>query len=246
MIQYNMYVIADEREKEVRLNHTIMKDYPVSEKPYEKALSEGIQVLSDAELLALILRTGSKQLNVLEVCRSLLQNGQKNLLNLYDYSVEEMMKIPGIGKVKAYQLKAIGELSIRISKSMKFPCIRMDRARQVAAYYMEQFRHEKKEHFWVVFLDTKCNFIGDEELSMGTVNASIVSPREVFLSALHKNAVYILILHNHPSGDPTESREDVAITERIKQSGEIVGIHLLDHIIIGDNCYCSFKEKGLL
>lgn len=246
MIQYNMYVLAEEREKEVELNHTIMKDYPESEKPFEKALNEGLQVLSDAELLAMILRTGSKDLNVMEVCRCFLQSGHQNLLNLYDCTVEEMMKIPGIGKVKAYQLKAIGELSKRIVKSNKLLSFQLVSARQVADYYMERFRHERREHFLVVFLDTKCNFIGDEELSIGTVNASLVSPREVFLSALQRNAVFILILHNHPSGDPQESREDIAITKRIKQSGEMVGIQLLDHIIIGDNCFCSLKEKGLL
>lgn len=246
MIQYNMYVLAEEREKEVELYHTNMKNYPVSEKPFEKAKSEGLQVLSDAELLALILRTGSKELNVIEVCRYFLQSGHQNLLNLYDCTVEEMMKIPGIGKVKAYQLKAIGELSKRIAKSMKFPSFQLMSALKVADYYMERFRHEGKEHFLVVFLDTKCNFIGDEELSVGTINSSLVSPREVFLSALKKNAVFILILHNHPSGDPIESKEDIAITERIRQSGEMIGIQLLDHIIIGDNCYCSFKEKGLL
>ncbi len=246
MIQYNTYVLAEEREKEVELNHTIMKDYPESEKPFEKALSEGFQVLSDAELLAMILRTGSKDRNVVEVCRCFLQSGHQNLLNLYDCTVEEMMKIPGIGKVKAYQLKAVGELSKRIVKSVKLPSFQLMSARQVADYYMERFRHEKREHFLVVFLDTKCNFIGDEELSIGTVNASLVSPREVYLSALQRNAVFILILHNHPSGDPQESREDIAITRRIKQSGEMMGIQLLDHIIIGDNCYCSLKEKGLL
>ena len=246
MIQYNMYVLAEEREKEVELNHTIMKDYPESEKPFEKALNEGLQVLSDAELLAMILRTGSKDLNVMEVCRCFLQSGHQNLLNLYDCTVEEMMRIPGIGKVKAYQLKAIGELSKRIVKSNKLLNFQLVSARQVADYYMERFRHERREHFLVVFLDTKCNFIGDEELSIGTVNASLVSPREVFLSALQRHAVFILILHNHPSGDPQESREDIAITKRIKQSGEMVGIQLLDHIIIGDNCFCSLKEKGLL
>lgn len=246
MIQCNMYVIAEEREKEVRLNHTIMKDYPVSEKPLEKACKDGLQKLSDAELLAMILRTGTRQLNVVEICRCFLQTGHQNLLNLYDCPVEEMMKIPGIGKVKAYQLKAIGELSKRIAKSLKQPSLKMESANQVAAYYMEQFRHEGKEHFWVIFLDTKCNFMGDEEISIGTVNSSLVSPREIFLSALQKNAVFILIMHNHPSGDPTESREDLVVTRRIKQAGELVGIQLLDHIIIGDNCYCSFKEKGLL
>ena len=223
-----------------------MKNYPVSEKPYEKSLRYGVEILSDAELLAVILRTGTKETNVVETARFFLQLGNQNLLNLYHCSMEDMMGIPGIGKVKAIQLKAVGELSKRISKENITKPIYMTSGEQVAAYYMEQFRHEQKEHLYLLFLDTKCRYLGEEEVSIGTVNASLVSPREIFIAALGKKAVSILLLHNHPSGDPRESQEDIAVTRRIQECGELLGIHLLDHVIIGDNCYISFKEKGIL
>lgn len=241
-----MYVKPIEREKEVFLKHILLKNYPVSELPYEKAIQYGVEVLSDAELLAVILRTGTKETNVVETARLFLQLEQHNLSNLYHCSIEQMMEIPGIGKVKAIQLKTIGELSKRIAKDKKKNPLYMTCGDQVAAHYMEQFRHEQKEHLFLVFLDTKCRYLGEEEVSIGTVNASLVSPREIFIAALGKKAVSILLIHNHPSGDPRESKEDIAVTMRIKECGDMLGIQLVDHVIIGDNCYISFKEKGIL
>lgn len=241
-----MYVKPIEREKEVFLKHILLKSYPLSEMPYEKAIRYGVEVLSDAELLAVILRTGSKETNVVETARLFLQLGEHSLRNLYHCSTEEMMEISGIGKVKAIQLKVIGELSKRISKENRKNPVYMTSGQQVAAHYMEQFRHEQKEHLYLIFLDTKCRYLGEEEVSMGTVNASLVSPREIFIAALGKKAVSILLLHNHPSGDPKESKEDIMVTMRIKECGELLGIQLVDHVIIGDNCYISFKENGIL
>ena len=115
----------------------------------------------------------------------------------------------------------------------------------IAAYYMEDMRYYRQEHLKLLMLNTRSRLIGESEISRGTVNMSVISPRELFTEALQKNAVYIILLHNHPSGDPTPSPDDLQITARIYQAGELLGIHLLDHIVIGDQRYCSFREEGL-
>lgn len=228
------------------MNHNSFKDVPDSDKPYEKFKQLGAESLSDAELLAIIIRTGTKAHDVLQVAHEILKVNHNSLLNLQKMSVEQLEAIPGIGKVKAVQLKCIAQLCIRMSRMNYLPKFKFDSAKKIAEYYMEYLRHESCEHTILLMLDTKCQMLGDEIISKGTVNATILSPREVFLTALNKNAVQIVLIHNHPSGDPKPSREDILITERLKQSGEMIGIELVDHIIIGDNIYTSFKEEGLL
>ena len=227
-------------------NHLTIKELPDSEKPYEKFLKYGPGSLSDAELLAVIIKSGTNGLKSVEVAQNLLNQQNRNLMNLYDISYEEMIKIRGIGKVKAIQLKCIAELSNRITATKYAKQVTLNDARSIAIYYMEQLRHERQEHLIVCMFDSKCKLIADEILTKGSVNSSIVPPREIFLAALKKSAVHIVLVHNHPSGVATPSTEDHEVTKRIAQAGQLLDIPLSDHIIIGDHNYYSYRESGLL
>lgn len=228
------------------LEHTTMKNLPESEQPYEKFLKYGEQSLSDAELLAIILKTGTQKETVLDIARNLLQGHHKNLLNLYDCSFQELTEISGIGKVKAIQLKAVAELSKRIAQTKSGYHLNMNMPSTIAEYYMEQMRHRSEEILICAFFDGKCNFIADEIISMGSVNFAYVSPRDIFRKALLHNAVLFILLHNHPSGDPTPSDDDLRITKRIAYGANMLNIEMADHIIIGDKRYYSFKEHHQL
>lgn len=224
--------------------HLTVKELPDSEKPYEKFLNEGAQALSDAELLAVIIRTGSVGMQALEVAQNFLSQGNQSLLNLYEIPLGEMQQIKGIGRVKAIQLKCIAELSKRIARTAYCKKIRLNDAESIACYYMEQLRHEKQERLVVCMFDSKCRLMGDCTISVGTANSSIVSPREIFLAALAHRAVHIVLVHNHPSGVPAPSREDDLVTDRIFEGGRMLNIPLSDHIIIGDGSYYSYRENG--
>uniref|UniRef100_UPI004056F0DF RadC family protein n=1 Tax=Agathobacter sp. TaxID=2021311 RepID=UPI004056F0DF len=226
--------------------HTIMKNLPESERPYEKFLKYGEQSLSDAELLAIILKSGTQQATSLDIARKLLQGRHNNLLNLYECSFQDLTDIPGIGKVKAIQLKAVAELSKRIARTNSGYHLNMNMPSTIAEYYMEQMRHRREEVLVCAFFDGKCHFIGDDIISMGSVNFAYVSPRDIFRKALMHNAVLLILLHNHPSGDPTPSEDDIRITRRIAYNAAMLGIEMADHIIIGDKRYYSFKEHNQL
>lgn len=228
------------------MNQHYLRNFPDSENPYQICMKSGPAALSNAQLLAVILRTGTKDLNAIEICVEFLKMGNDNLLNIHQMSMQQMQKIPGIGKIKAIQLKCIGELVIRMSKLEHSNQFSYNSASLIAQKYMEELRHQPKEQLLLIMLDTKCHYIYEEVISIGSVSSSIVSPREIFLSALEHKAVNIVLLHNHPSGDPTPSVEDLHATRRICECGELLGIYLVDHIVIGDNKYVSFKEKGLL
>lgn len=223
-----------------------MKELPVSEQPYEKGEKYGVTVLSDAELLAIIIRSGTKNERSVDLATKVLQISKSHTgINVLHYiSMHELMKIPGIGKVKALQLLSLAEISKRMVKLQNISGIYMTSPDTVAKYYMEDMRHLKKEQCRILHFDTKSKFIGEHILSVGTVNSSVLSPREVFLAALAEEAVHIILLHNHPSGDPTPSKEDIMITKRVAEAGDLIGIKLMDHIIIGDNRYISLKEQG--
>lgn len=224
--------------------HFTMKNLPESERPYEKFVSHGEMSLSDAELLAIIIKTGTKQETAVDIAKRILQGNHNNLLNLYDLSYRDLMHYPGIGRVKSIQLKAIAELSKRISSTRSGYSLKMDTPESIADYYMEQMRHLKEEVLIGVFFDSKCNFLGDAIISKGSVNYAYVSPRDVFRHAFDYEAVLFVILHNHPSGDPYPSEDDMQITYRIEKGARILELQLVDHIIIGDNKYYSFKENG--
>ncbi len=226
--------------------HLQMKqDLPI-ETPYEKCYRYGVSSLSDVELLAVILRSGTRGRNAIDVAGDVLKQGQHQLLNLVDLELGELKKIPGIGPVKAIELKAVAELSLRISQASRIKRLNLCDASTVAQYYMEQLRHERREQLLISMFDVKCQLLGDETISIGTVDCALLSPREIYLCALQKGASFVIMLHNHPSGIPEPSEADCKATLRIKRSGDILGVPLMDHIIIGDNSYYSFKEKGLI
>lgn len=217
--------------------------------PYEKFLKFGPESLSEAELLAVILRTGTKNCSAVSLAEKILslsKGKQKGLNALHHISLSELMEIPGIGEVKAIKIKCIGELSKRMARERAEDELRFDLPSTVASYFMEELRHEEKEMILLLSLDSRLHLIEKYVLSIGTVNASLLSPREVFVRALKCQASSVILLHNHPSGDATPSREDLLVTGKIKETGELVEIPLIDHIIIGDGCYTSLKEKNLL
>jgi DNA repair protein RadC len=228
--------------------HFTLKEMPISERPYEKCEKYGTGSLSDAELLAAIIRTGSKEERAVELAAHILNYSTetKGLAGLNYMTMEDLMKIHGIGKVKAIQILCITELTKRMAKATKETGVKLDSPDAVAEYYMQDMRHLTREELVLIMMDSKSKIIKDMIISMGSVNASIVAPREIYLIALKFNAVNIILLHNHPSGDPTPSKEDINITVRIKEAGTLIGIKLMDHIIIGDNRYVSLKEKGIL
>lgn len=225
-----------------------VKELPKSERPYEKAEEYGVEQLSDAELLAVIIRTGSHKLRSVDLAYQILNHKPQypGLLSLYYTTKEELMKIHGIGKVKAIELLAVAELAKRLTRKQRRQRLSFRSPEMIAQYYMEQLRHQKREKLILILLDGKNKAIKEMVISEGTVNASMASAREIFIEALRYEAVYLILLHNHPSGDPTPSRQDEAITKIIKESGDLLGIPLLDHIILGDCCYVSLKEQKLL
>lgn len=217
--------------------------------PYEKFQRFGPEHLTESELLAIILRTGTKDCSAVEIANevlSLAKYPREGLLGLYDLSLEELLKIKGIGMVKAVKLKCLGELSLRMSMARAKEGLLFQNAKTVADYYMEQLRHKTTECVMLLCLDTKGKLIKELQLSSGSVRMSLISPREVFLAALQWKAVNIILLHNHPSGDPRPSRADREVTQDIRELGEKMEIPLLDHIIIGDNKYTSFRELNLI
>lgn len=229
-------------------SYLTVKELPQSERPYEKALEKGTECLSDAELLAVILRTGGRNLRSIDLACQILNHQPEypGLLGLFHTTKEDLMKIKGVGTVKAVELLSIAELAKRMTKSQRRQRLSFGSPASIAEYYMEELRHEKREQMLLILLDGKSKVIREMMLSKGTVNAAMASPREIFLEALRYEAVYIVLLHNHPSGDPTPSSIDLKITEIITKAGNLIGIPLLDHVIIGDCRYVSFREQKLL
>lgn len=231
------------------MNQIMMRDIPHNDRPYEKCLAMGPEVLSDAELLSVIIRTGSRDINSMVLSEKILSlnypdDGLTGLLHL---SLPELMSVKGIGKVKGIQLISVGELSKRIWKKEAVKKINVfDDPNAVANYFMEDMRHMEQEQLHVMFLNTKNMLIKDMLLAKGTVNATITSPREIFIEALRYHAVNLILVHNHPSGDPTPSQNDFSLTRRVKEAGSLIGIQLMDHVIIGDSSYSSFRKEGML
>ena len=213
----------------------------------EKCLENGPESLSDAELLAVILRCGARGKTSLELAREILSlpGKEEGLLGLYHCTRQELLQIRGVGEVKAIQLQCIGELSKRMAAAGARKGLCFHDPASIADYYMERLRHEDQEVLLCMMLDTKNQLLGEKEITRGTVNATMISPRELFLAALQFRAVHILLVHNHPSGIPEPSGDDITVTRQIRRAGEMLGITLLDHIIIGDHCYTSMLEQGI-
>ena len=202
-------------------------------RPYERCLMYGPASLTDAELLAVVIRSGTAGLSAIDLAEQILHLSRTDtgLLSLLHLSIHELMEVPGIGQVKAIQLKCVGELSKRIATYSARQELSFSEPCSIADYYMEQLRHEEKESLFCMMLDTKNNMIGDERISTGTVNYAVLSTRELFLAALRYR---------------TPSEEDILLTERVRKAGNLLNIILLDHIVIGDRCYVSFRESGIL
>ena len=230
-------------------NHKIiMKEISETERPYEKSYKYGVEILSDAELLAVILRTGSRQANALSTAYRILDAHpiHKGIVGLNYLTTEELEDISGVGKVKAIQMKCLAEISKRMAKASLKPFISFESPQSIADYFMENTRYLEKEYVYILMFDSKHKLLKDVRLSEGTVNSSLLSPREVFTTALKFDAVYIVLVHNHPSGDPSPSRQDIEITDRVSSAGRMIGIELSDHIILGNNCYVSLAERGII
>ncbi|HHW02028.1 MAG TPA: DNA repair protein RadC [Thermoanaerobacterales bacterium] len=208
----------------------------------------GAKVLSDTELLALLIRTGTRSESALVLAQRVLKgDGAKSgLAFVADSSLEELSRIKGIGLAKSVQIKAAVELGRRISSYARQNPTVINTPVDVKNLLMEEMRFLEKEHFKVILLNIKNHVISVEDISVGSLNSSIVHPREVFKPAIKRSSASMVLVHNHPSGDPTPSREDIEITRRLIEAGKILGIEVVDHVIIGNGVYISFKEKGII
>ena len=230
------------------MTHFRISDMAEESKPCEKALQYGIRALTDAELLAVILRSGTRDTNVIHLAEQILTGHpiHKGLTGLNYLMTEDLMAIPGIGKVKAVQLQAVTELSRRMAREKTRHFVRMDDPETIADFFREEVRYLRKERVYALFFDSANHFLRDVMISEGSIDRSITSPREVFLEALRCGAVSFVLLHNHPSGCTNPSEADISITRLFREVGDMLGIRLLDHIIIGGSDHLSFLERGLL
>ena len=222
-----------------------IKELPAHERPRERLEKLGAEALSDAELLAILLRTGMPGASALDLAnRILLKFG--DLKCVAAASLEQLCEIGGIGRAKAIQIKAAFDLAKRLSefRGQERPVVRS--SRDVFALLADEMRMQEKECFKALYLDVKNHVKKVETISVGTLNASLVHPREVFKSAVRDNCAAVIIVHNHPTGDPTPSSHDTETTKRIQQAGRVLGIELLDHIIIGEGKYFSYKDKDMI
>jgi DNA repair protein RadC len=226
-----------------------MQDYKIrildmqkDERPRERLIKNGASALSDSELLAIILRTGSKKENVINLSQRIL--GEYNIKQLSQINLTQLMKIHGIKESKATQISACFEIARRLESFNNVEKPKISSPEDVYRRLFPRMREYKKEMFIELCLDTKNQIIKEEVVSMGSLNANVVHPREVFKLALTESAAHIIVAHNHPSGDPVPSREDIEITKKLVETGNIMGITVLDHVIIGDGRHFSMKEAG--
>lgn len=225
--------------------YTLMKDVPQEERPRERMLKAGPSSLSNAELLALLLRTGSTGESVLSLAHRVLAH-VKGLKGLTQVTIAELMEIHGIGLAKAVQIMAGVELGQRISRLLPEERYVIRSPKDAAHFVMDELRFENQEQFICIFLNTKFHVIEKKMIFKGTLNASVVHPREVFREAVRCSAAALICVHNHPSGDPTPSQEDLEVTCRLVKAGKLMGIELIDHLIIGDQSFYSMKEHGYI
>jgi DNA repair protein RadC len=226
---------------------TSIKDWPTESLPMERLLRQGPENLTDEELLSIILRTGGKKgsYTVVDLSREILRE-TGGLRNLEYFSINEIEKFRGIGKVKASQLKAVFEIAKRINSYPVNRGFRISSSADVAKYFKPYLETLKHEVFKIVMLDRRNRFIREMTISQGSLTASIVHPREVFKPAVRESAASLIFIHNHPSGDPTPSKEDILLTRQLKEAGKIFCIDVLDHIILGDGIYFSMSNENLL
>lgn len=221
-----------------------IKELPNYERPREKLIRNGSKALSDAELLAIIVRTGLKNENVVSMCMKLLK--EYNLNRLSRVHINFLKKIKGIGEAKACQIIACFELGRRMaySKNEKFPCIKS--AKDIFKLVMSEMLNVKNEMVIGIYLDARKRMVKKEIVFVGSLDSNIIHPREIFKLALQESAAAVIIVHNHPSGNPEPSDADIEATRQLMLAGEMIGIELLDHIIIADKRFISLREKGFM
>lgn len=223
-----------------------IKEMAKLERPVEKMALLGRENLSNSELLAIIIRSGRKGESALSLSERLLRNTKDGIRGLYDSSLEELTSIEGIGPMKASVIMAAFELGRRVSESNGIYKERANSVDDVVNIFMERLRYLKKERFEVLLVDTKGKVIAIENISTGDLTSSLVHPRETFRTAVKRSAAGIILVHNHPSGDPTPSEEDIVVTKKLIEAGRVLGISVMDHIVIGDGIFCSMKARGII
>jgi len=222
-----------------------MKDVPKEERPRERLLKYGESHLSNQEILAILIGSGTKKESVMDLSNRVLMHFE-GLKLLSDATIEELTAIKGIGEAKGISILAALELGRRLQQYKPEKTYIIRSPEDGADYVMEEMRNLNQEHLVVLFLNTKNQIIHRETIFIGSLNASIVHPREIYREAVKRSAASIICAHNHPSGDPTPSQEDIHVTRRLVEAGKIMGIELLDHLVIGDHSFTSLKEKGYL
>lgn len=222
-----------------------VKEILLEERPREKAMQYGIENLSNRDLLAILLRFGYQGVSALQLADEML-NTFGGIGGISESSIEELMTIKGVSSVKAIEIKACFELAKRSIKQVEIDKVSLNSPNQIANYLMHKIGHKKQEHFVVLYLDTKNQLLYEETLFIGSLNTSVVHAREIFRLAIQKASARIVIVHNHPSGECIPSQQDILVTNSIYETGKLIGIPLLDHLIIGNNSYFSFKEKHML
>lgn len=223
-----------------------MNELPESLRPYEKCVKRGANALDDAELLSVILRSGTREKNVLETSRELLIRAGGSLAGLYDISEKDFTTVPGIGRIKAMQLECLKVLCSRIVQSGRKEKMLFDRPERIADYYMEEMRLYREERLKLLLLNARLRLLSDVEMAKGSANAAMIPVREILRRALLDDAVFMVLLHNHPSGDPEPSAEDIRSTAEVASGARSVGIRLVDHLILGDGRFVSLRERGVL
>ncbi len=224
--------------------HTAIKELPAEMRPRERMLDKGEEYLTEAELLAILLGSGTKELSAIELAQQLLKNNE-GLRLFRTMTIEELLNVDGIGLAKATRIRAAAELGRRLALTSN-PQQQIKSPDDVKNYVMEDMRYYDREHFKCLYLNRKNQVLGLETVSVGGLASSLVHPREVFKPAIKRSAASIILIHNHPSGDPTPSAEDISITKRLVESGKLLGIDVLDHIIIGDGRYVSLKSSNAI
>jgi DNA repair protein RadC len=226
-----------------------IKDIPLSERPYEKLENYGAEILTNSELLAIIIKTGTKSETSVTLAQKILNlregTAKEDLSFLQEISIQEFMKIKGIGKVKAIQMKAVAELSKRISRPINQNKKIVKTTKDVVEILMPELKNEKREIVKLVVLTSKNAIQKIVDISLGNDNSAKIEPKYIILEAIKLQATKIILVHNHPSGDPTPSKEDYRFTDRIYECADLMGIELLDHIIIGQDTYTSLLSKQM-
>ncbi len=225
----------------------MVRDLPEEERPREKLIRWGASALSDTELLAILLRTGTSSVSVLHLAEEVLAKYRdKGLVSIMNMSPQEIASVHGVGLAKAATIVAAVELGRRLSTKAAQKTEKIEGPADAARYMMPLLRHEQKEHFLVMLLDVRNRVLATPTISVGGLTSSIAHPREVFQEALRYSAAALILVHNHPSGDPSPSREDIQITKQMMKAGEIMGIPVLDHIVLANDDFISIKEANCL